>query len=87
MLQPALDRDGIEPVAYGISAPKYFDAMEPCQLSFEDRGNRENAFTRTSKLPEELGVLEFADDIRPNVNAIEPLIDGAANRGIRRLEK
>jgi len=80
MLQPTLHRDGVEATAYRIGAPQHLDPMQSCQVPFEDRRNGEDAFARPAELPEKLRILEFADDVRPDIQGVEPLVGTVAGR-------
>ena len=74
-------------VAHGVGSPEDFDAVETCQVLFEDRWDRENAFTRSPELPEQLGILELADNVGSDIHAVQPLVDRATDCGIRRLKQ
>jgi hypothetical protein len=87
VLQTALDRDRVEALAHGVSPPDYLDAVETGEVLFEDGRDRKDALTRRAEFPEQLGILELADDIRFDIDAVQPLIDRAANGGIRGLNQ
>src|SRR5687768_4066934 len=81
MLQPTLYRDGVEATAHRIGAPHQLGAMQSCQVSFQDRRNGKDAFSGPAELPEKLRIVKFAEDVRPDVQAVEPLVDASSDRG------
>src|SRR5688572_31915062 len=83
MLETAFNGDRVEPAAHGIGAPEHLDPIDPGQVLLEDGGNRKDALAGLAKLPEQLRILEFPDDLRADLQRVEPLVEPASDGGIR----
>src|SRR6185312_16661646 len=82
MFDPALERDREELSFDSLGSPDDLEAVAIAKLSAEHRRYGSDAVARSCELAQQRVILELADGDRPQIAAIEPLIQGAPDRGI-----
>src|SRR5688500_14357923 len=83
MLKLAIQRNCIKPLANTSHSTEGFHIIFSLNFGADNRGRDEETETARCKYLQQSAVLKLRNDHRSNIFGVEPLIQGAAQGGIR----